>query len=177
MEPLRVPVPMNTEADQPILRCAGLKLVRGGREILHGIDLQVSPGEVIGLIGRNGAGKSSLLESLLGFHPLEEGSVELWGRAVRALDARHKRRIALVTQRDELLDGLTGDQQIRLISSFYPNWDHALVQRLVGSWELPTGRAIRSYSLGQRQRLSIILSATVQKWISRRYKSEQGVRE
>jgi len=143
---------------EPLLTCQDLSLSRGGQTVLREVNLQVNPGDVIGLIGRNGAGKSSLIESLLGFHTLDHGSVRLWDTPVRELQAQHKRRIALVTQRDELMEGLTGNQQITLISSFYDNWDAELTQRLLSTWELPTTRPIRSYSLGQRQRLAIVLA-------------------
>lgn len=143
---------------EPLLRCEGLQLHRGGKPVLHQIDLEVLPGQVIGLIGRNGAGKSSLLEALLGFHHLSAGTVTAWGMPVRQLPAEHKRRIGLVTQRDELLEGLTGEQQLRLIASFYPDWDRALVDRLSASWALPLQRRISTWSLGQRQRLAIVLA-------------------
>ena len=141
-----------------MISCRGLRLHRGQLEVLRGIELEVRPGQIIGLIGRNGAGKSTLIETLLGFHQPGAGKVELWGTAARSLRSPLKQRIALVSQRDELMEGLTGQQQIALIAAFYPRWDGALVARLTESWELPLSRPIRSYSLGQRQRLAIVLA-------------------
>lgn len=142
----------------PWLDADHVRLDRSGRTVLHDISLQIRPGEVIGVVGRNGAGKTSLLETLLGFHRLQSGSVQLWGRPVRQLRGEDKRRIGFVPQQDELLDGLTGWQQIKLISSFYPEWDAALLARLGEDWQLPLARPIRQWSLGQRQKLSIVLA-------------------
>ena len=60
-----------------MISCRGLRLHRGQLEVLRGIELEVRPGQIIGLIGRNGAGKSTLIETLLGFHQPGAGKVEL----------------------------------------------------------------------------------------------------
>lgn len=63
-----------------VLTAAGLRVRLGGATILHDVDLTVSDGEVVGLLGSNGSGKSTLVRALVGVVPLERGSVELFGR-------------------------------------------------------------------------------------------------
>lgn len=60
------------------LRQAGVRYEAGGEWAVHGVDLEIGPGEIVSLIGPNGAGKSSLLRAIAGLQPLAEGSVE-WG--------------------------------------------------------------------------------------------------
>jgi ABC-type Mn2+/Zn2+ transport system ATPase subunit len=60
------------------LRGAGVRYEAGGEWAVHGVDLEIGPGEIVSLIGPNGAGKSSLLRALAGLQPLAEGTVE-WG--------------------------------------------------------------------------------------------------
>ena len=64
---------------RPLLRVEGLKAWYGESHILHGVDLQILPGELVTLLGRNGAGKTTTLRSLMGMVPRREGSVVLAG--------------------------------------------------------------------------------------------------
>ncbi len=58
-----------------LISARGLALARGGRPILTGVDIDISPGEIVTVIGPNGAGKSMLVRTLLGLEPLDGGSV------------------------------------------------------------------------------------------------------
>jgi zinc transport system ATP-binding protein len=59
-----------------LISARGLKLSRGGRDILTGVDIDIAPGEIVTVIGPNGAGKSMLVRSLLGLERLDAGSVQ-----------------------------------------------------------------------------------------------------
>jgi ABC-2 type transport system ATP-binding protein len=113
---------------------------------------------VVGVLGKNGAGKTTLLELLLGFTPAMSGSVSLFGHDSYRLSGALKARVGFVPQQDELLGHLRVDQQLRVIASFYPKWDHELVRRLTCAWELEPAQRIMTMSVGQRQRLSILLA-------------------
>jgi ABC-type nitrate/sulfonate/bicarbonate transport system ATPase subunit len=62
----------------------GLRVARGGREVLGGVDLRLGRGEVVALLGPNGAGKSTLLEALAGLLPRVVGTVSVAGRLAAA---------------------------------------------------------------------------------------------
>ena len=64
-------------ATRPMLRVAALQAWYGESHILHGVDLEIRPGELVTLLGRNGAGKTTTLRSLMGMVPRREGSVVL----------------------------------------------------------------------------------------------------
>lgn len=66
----------------PILNAQGIHAWYGSSHILHGIDLQISRGETIGLLGRNGMGKSTLIRSILGHVSQRDGRVYLFGQEV-----------------------------------------------------------------------------------------------
>jgi ATP-binding cassette subfamily B multidrug efflux pump len=75
---------------------------RGG--VLHGLDLDVAPGERIGLVGRSGAGKSTLVHLLLGFYRPEEGRILVDGEDIAGLTQESLRaQIGMVTQDTSLL--------------------------------------------------------------------------
>lgn len=73
---------MTAPSRDPLFSCSNLSLDLGGREILRDIELDLYPGEVLGIIGPNGAGKTSLLEILSGrYHP-KTGRVHYQGRDI-----------------------------------------------------------------------------------------------
>ncbi|MFD1712129.1 ABC transporter ATP-binding protein [Ottowia sp. GY511] len=67
------------------LQARGLHSYYGSSHILHGIDFTLNRGEAVGLMGRNGMGKSTLLKSLIGLVSPREGAVEVFGRPARGM--------------------------------------------------------------------------------------------
>jgi iron complex transport system ATP-binding protein len=67
------------------LSLTNLAASQGGRRVLDGVNLEVRPGEVLGVVGRNGAGKTSLLRAALGLMKLDAGTAHLGGRDVAGL--------------------------------------------------------------------------------------------
>jgi len=130
----------------------------GAKEVLREITAIAEPGDVIGVLGKNGAGKTTLLEVLLGFGPPTSGTARLFGEESMRLSERAKARIGFVPQQDELIDMLTGEQQLKLTSVFYRSWDRELARRLISEWEIPMDRTIRKLSPGERQKLALVLA-------------------
>ena len=75
----------------------GLRAGYGASSILHGVDLDVAAGEFIAILGSSGCGKTTLLRTIAGFHPLKDGSIHLFGRDVAGLPPE-KRDMAMVFQ-------------------------------------------------------------------------------
>jgi len=128
----------------------------GNKAILRDISVSVSPGSIVGIIGKNGAGKTSLLEILLGFSPATSGVSQLFGHDSFTLPAAIKGRIGFVPQQDELVNLLTGRQQLALIGSLHAKWNEELIERLRAAWEVPMDRSIQTLSGGERQKLSTL---------------------
>ncbi len=141
-----------------IVHIQELQRKAGGVTILKGIDAEVRAGNVIALLGKNGAGKTTLLETLLGFAFPSNGRISLWG--VEATDIRdeQKQKIGFVSQQDELLLTMTGYQHLELFKGFRPTWNQALVDKLVIDWAIPMDTRVNKMSVGQRQKLSILLA-------------------
>lgn len=130
----------------------------GSTLILKGISAEVLPGQVIALLGKNGSGKTTLLETILGFGFPSTGSASLWDVAATDIAGDIKQRIGFVPQQDELLSSLTGKEHLRLFKSFRPRWNQQLVDRLTIEWTIPMDLNTGKMSVGQRQKLSILLA-------------------
>jgi len=83
-----------------ILAATGLHTYYGASHVLRGVDLSVMPGEAIGLMGRNGMGKTTLIRTLLGLAPMRAGQILVDGRDVagQAPHARARQGIAVVPE-------------------------------------------------------------------------------
>ena len=81
--------------DTPFFSCEDLSLDLGGREVLTNISLELRPGEVLGIIGQNGAGKTSLLEILSGRYLPKTGKVFLKGQNINDLSLFQRARLGI----------------------------------------------------------------------------------
>lgn len=89
----------------PAIRAAGLRVTRGEKTILRGVDLTATGGEVLGILGPSGAGKSTLFRALVGEVEVSEGRVELFAEDVTRLPlwARARRGLSYVPQTPSVL--------------------------------------------------------------------------
>jgi branched-chain amino acid transport system ATP-binding protein len=99
----------------PLLRIDGLVAGYGKMEILHGIDLQVGPGQSLCLIGPNGAGKSTVLHSIYGFTTIMGGSITVNGLDIARLGPNEKlkiARIAYILQDNSVFPDMTVEENL-----------------------------------------------------------------
>ena len=143
---------------QPYVVARELTKAFDSKAVLSGVSFEVRPGDVIGVLGKNGAGKTTLLELVLGFTPASQGRVEVFGHESYRLPGALKARVGFVPQQDELVNQLTAGDQLKLIRSFYKTWDDALIARLVAIWDIDLRERVKNMSVGQRQKLSILLA-------------------
>ena len=68
----------------------GLRVRRGGRDVLPGIDLDVPSGQVVGLLGPSGGGKSTLLRAIVGVQKIAGGQITVLGRPAGSRELRHR---------------------------------------------------------------------------------------
>ena len=144
--------------NEPAVQASQLRKTFGSRAVLDNLDFDIQPGEVIGVLGKNGAGKTTLLEIMLGYTMPSSGQVRVFGQDSRDMAGDSKRRVGYVPQQDELLNQLTAGEQLRLIASFHARWDQELIDRLCQTWGVDPQARIKNMSVGERQKLSILLA-------------------
>ena len=130
----------------------------GGVNVVNDVSFSVAPGSVLGIVGRNGAGKSSLLQCMLGLTVPQAGTARLLGCPSLALTDHVKARLGYVAQSPELFDWLRVREQISLIGGLYPGWSEARAQALCRRFDLPDDMRVRKLSPGEKQRLAIVLA-------------------
>jgi ABC-2 type transport system ATP-binding protein len=148
---------MNTDLSAaPSVDVEHLHLSYGARTVLDDLSLRLAPGQVVGLLGRNGAGKTSLLESLLDLRTPTRGRVRLFGQPSDALDDAARARIGYAPQQSNLFEWMTAPQLLAYFKSFYPRWNDDKVDSLLSRWAIDRTQPIGLLSGGEQQRLSII---------------------
>ena len=140
------------------VRVRGLVKRFGPRAVLDRVDLEVPRGQVIGLLGLNGSGKSTLIKCLLGLLKADEGTATVLGTDAWQLADREKARIGYVPQEATLYPWLTVRQTVAYVSSFYSRWDRAWGEELLRRWDLPLGHRVGPLSVGQKQKLALVLA-------------------
>lgn len=107
--PLPEPSVPASAASGPVLELIGLTRRFGGINAVDGVNLSVASGEVVGLIGQNGAGKTTILDLISGFQPLDGGRILLNGRDVSSMSPAQRSRVGLgrTFQGGRLFPGLT----------------------------------------------------------------------
>jgi iron complex transport system ATP-binding protein len=153
-----------------MLEATGLALSAGGRELVRGLDLSLAPGQCWALLGRNGAGKTSLILALAGLRPPQSGAIALDGVPLSAVRRRDLARRVSVLLQDEDSD-FWGSVLDYVMLGRYPSsrsvssmrvWDRdeeglARASGLLAELDLAEreAQAYRTLSGGERQRARI----------------------
>jgi ATP-binding cassette subfamily B protein len=134
-------------------------------EIIHGVELQVRPGEVIGIVGHSGSGKSTLMNLLLRFYDPTEGTVTIDGVDTRELDLdEFRRNVGVVPQESFLFPGSirsniaygqpTASNQDVIAAARAAN-AHDFIVKFADGYDSYVGERGQRLSGGERQRISI----------------------
>lgn len=120
------------------------------------IHAEIQDGTVFGLIGTNGAGKSTFLRMAAGILKPDEGTITLDGEAVFE-DTRVKARCFYIPDEPYFLGNGTADDMKTFYQGIYPNFDADRFGKLLKSFELDGRRKIQTFSKGMKQQLAVLL--------------------
>jgi len=147
----------------PLLQLEGVHTHIGAYHILHGVDLQVTRGELTVLLGRNGAGKTTTLRTIMGLWPASSGTIRFDGGEIGDLQTPEiaHRGIAYVpenmgifgdlTVRENMLLAARGAKRVEDIDAARLDWVFGLFPALKRFWQHPAGLL----SGGQKQMLAV----------------------
>lgn len=118
--------------------------------------LEVRPGRVTGLIGANGAGKSTAFKAILDLIRLDGGSIEVFGKPWNTLTARDKQEIGVVFPGYAFSGCLTVKQLIPVLAGLYEKFDREWFLSCCKKFGLPMGQKTKEFSTGMRAKLKLL---------------------
>ncbi|GAA0580020.1 ABC transporter ATP-binding protein [Kribbella sandramycini] len=136
------------------VRCRDVVVVRGGREVLHGVGFELRAGSVTGLLGPSGCGKTTLIRAIVGLQAKVTGEVAVLGSPAGAAELRG--RIGYVTQEPSVYGDLSVSENLRFFASVLGVRSDD-VARVIDAVDLGTHADVRVDRLsgGQRSRASL----------------------
>ena len=139
------------------LQAEGLHTYYGKSHILHGVDLEVRQGEIVALLGRNGAGKSTTLRSLMGLTRPREGAVRIFGEATTDLPPYRIARmgVGFVPEGRKIFPYLTVEENLKVPVDRPGPWNISRIYELFPRLDERKGNLGRQISGGEQEMLSI----------------------
>ncbi len=123
--------------------------------VLDQVSFSVPCGTIVGLIGENGAGKSTTINAILGLINRDSGNIELLGEADPQSNDSIRNQIGVVFDGNNYPDVLSARKLNRVLGNIYSAWDERKFFSLLEKMSLPTDKKIKEFSKGMKMKLSI----------------------
>ncbi len=136
----------------------GVGISYGKRRILNGVSMRVDPGQVYALLGRNGAGKSSLVRCMLGTQRPTEGQAALFGEDAWTFRHRAMNRVGVVQEAPDAPPRMRVDDVISFCGKLHAKWDNAGVHGRLDRAGIALAAKFGSLSRGQKAQVSLALA-------------------
>ena len=137
-----------------LLKCINLNKSFGDKKILKDINLTISKGKIIGLLGKNGTGKSTLIKLINDLLTITSGEILINGKPI---GIESKKIIAYLPERTYLDKSMTVNEVITYFSEFYDNFDSKKARRLLKDLELDTTQKLSKMSKGMQEKVCLVL--------------------
>ena len=122
---------------------------------LDGLDLELPKGCILGLIGENGAGKSTTIRLILGLAKADAGEVKIDGVHHDPGDRDWKELVGVVHDESFFPEGMNAEQLNKVLKRIYRTWDESAFNGYLNRFQLPKTKAFKEYSRGMKMKLSI----------------------
>ena len=125
---------------------------------LRDVDLTLPGGSILGLIGENGAGKSTTIKAILGLIRRNGGSIRIFGREILGDDPSYKEDIGVVLDEVGIPACLSAVQVGKVMARTFTRWDKELYAQYLKKLNLPEKRPFKEYSKGMKMKLGIAVA-------------------
>ena len=138
-----------------IIECRNLSHYYGKRMIYENLSFDVPKGHILGLLGKNGTGKTTTINILSGYLEPRDGKCMIFGEDIRKMRPGTKARIGLLIEGHVQYEFMTIKEIERFYSAFYPKWKKEAYYELIGKLKVAPGQRISRMSCGQRSQVAL----------------------
>lgn len=137
-----------------LLECKNVSKTFDNKEILHNINLNIEPGKIIGLLGKNGQGKTTLIKLINDLLTPTSGEICIKGKKV---GVESKKIISYLPERTYLDKSMTVEEIITYFKDFYDNFDAEKAHKLLKDLNLDTKEKLNKMSKGMQEKVQLVL--------------------
>lgn len=123
--------------------------------------MQVEAGRITGLIGQNGAGKSTTFKAILNLIHLDEGEVKVFGKDVTEFTPKDKEQIGNVMGTSSFSGYYRITDVAKIMKAFYPTFDENAFMKKINHFQLPINDKIKTFSTGMKAKLKVLLAISI----------------
>lgn len=138
-----------------IIECKNLTHYYGKRMIYKNLSFEVPKGRILGLLGKNGTGKTTTINILSGYLKPREGECFIFGQNIQQMDPILKQQIGLLIEGHVQYQFMTIDEIERFYSKFYPQWKKEAYYELMKKLKVAPKQRISKMSCGQRSQVAL----------------------
>ena len=137
-----------------LLQVKDLKKSYGDHQVLNGINFKINPGMIVGLLGPNGCGKTSMIKSIVGLINDYEGEILIEGEHP---GVESKKAIAYLPEKNYLPAWMTPKSAIKYMADFYENFNKEKAYSMLKAFDLPENQKIKTMSKGMQEKVQLLL--------------------
>lgn len=147
--------------DEHVITIENLTKFYDGRRVLEDINLKIPRGCIYGLLGRNGAGKTTIIRILLGLEPVTRGQTYIFGKESHQLGAADRAKIGYVAEGHHLIGDYKVERLVGLCKALSKEWNEEFFKHLMTTFRLPMDRKVKELSTGMRAQLNLCLAMAI----------------
>lgn len=126
-----------------------------GDFVLEGMDLTIERGKIMGLVGENGAGKTTAMKAMLGIIRADGGTIRFFGKELSEGCSGNKNDIGVVLGEMNFYETMTPAQVGKVCGGIYKNWDEKRFKDSLGRMNVAMNKKIKDFSKGMRIKLAL----------------------
>lgn len=140
-----------------VIETKQLTKVYGEQDVVKAVNIHVKKGRIYGLLGRNGAGKTTIMKMILGLTPITSGKVDVFGQDIKGREKQVFPRIGAIIETPGFYPNLTGTENLEIFAKLRGTVGPNAVKKALEVVGLPykDKKLFSKYSLGMKQRLGI----------------------
>lgn len=141
--------------NEKIIECDNITHYYGDRLIYEGLSFEVEKGKILGLLGKNGTGKTTIINILNGYLKPRSGICRLFGEDMNSISPKTKSKVGLLLEGHIQHSYFTVGQIERFYSSFFPKWNRDAYYELLKKLQVLPSQKISTMSCGQRSQIAL----------------------